>query len=62
MGEKELERESKGEPTLHSAVANALFDIIDENDNNQLSVCNEDQTPGAPGNYSSNREDGFLLD
>nr|AIW06421.1 putative photoprotein-like protein [Ocyropsis maculata] len=37
LGEKELERESKGIPTLHSAVANALFDIIDENDNNQLS-------------------------
>ncbi|KAL5253294.1 hypothetical protein ACHWQZ_G013169 [Mnemiopsis leidyi] len=36
LGRKELEREARGRPTLHSAVAHALFDIIDQNNNNQL--------------------------
>ena len=38
LGKKELEREARGRPTLHSKVAHALFDIIDENNNNQLAV------------------------
>lgn len=38
LGRKELEREARGRPTLHSAVAHALFDIIDQNNNNQLTV------------------------
>jgi len=36
LGKKELDREARGAPTLHSKVAHALFDIIDENNNNQL--------------------------
>ena len=38
LGRKELEREARGRPPLHSGVAHALFDIIDENNNNQITV------------------------
>nr|AIW06417.1 putative photoprotein-like protein [Dryodora glandiformis] len=36
LGRLEVQREHRGMPTLHNKVANALFDIIDANNNNQL--------------------------
>nr|AIW06418.1 putative photoprotein-like protein [Ctenophora sp. N1 WRF-2014]AIW06419.1 putative photoprotein-like protein [Ctenophora sp. N2 WRF-2014] len=56
LGRKELEREQAGKATLHSHIANALFDIIDQNNNNKLQKEEIANWMGAAGLDQSEAE------